>query len=119
MTSTQKNICSGSICFREGRTGNLDQPHGVIPVTAEIMAGQARVGDRGFYRGHSGWNLRRELKLEVRTGTTEESGVRKGAMVQTPTPRNNTEKDSGAAESEVLEGGQVTKPPPSPPPGQT
>ena len=33
---------------------NLYQPLGGVPFAAEIMAGQAQVGGRGSYRGHSG-----------------------------------------------------------------
>ena len=62
---------------------NLDQPHGVVPVAAEIMAGRARIGGRGSYRGHSGWNPQSELDFVGGTGTTAESGVHEGGLVKT------------------------------------
>ena len=81
------------------------------------MAGQAQVGGRGSYKGHSGWNPRRDLAFAGRTGTTVESGVREGGMVQIPTAPNKTDREIGAVESEVREGYQVTKP--TPPPNRT
>ena len=77
------------------------------------MAGRAQVGGQGSYRGHSGWNLRSELAFAGRTGNTVESGVRKGAVVQTRNPPTKTDRYSGAAESEVRGGYQVTPPPPT------
>ena len=47
------------------------------------MAGLARVCGRGSYRGHSVWNTRSELDFSGRTGTTADSGVRKGGLVKT------------------------------------
>ena len=71
------------VIHAEGIFLNLDRPRSGVPVAAEIMAGRARVGGRGSYRGHSSCNPRSELDFAGRTGTTAETGVRDGGLVKT------------------------------------
>ena len=66
-----------------------------------LMVGRAQVGGQGSYRKHSSWNLQSELDFAGRTGTTAESGVRTGAMVQTPTPPTKTGRKLGATDRPV------------------
>ena len=54
------------------------------------MAGRARVGVRGSYRGRLGWNPRVELDFTGRTETMAESGVREGGLVTTPSLQTET-----------------------------
>ena len=75
--------------YAEGLFLNLDRPRGGDPVAAEIMAGRELVGGRGSYRGHSVWNPRSELAVAGRTGTTAESGLRKGGLVKTIPPHQD------------------------------
>ena len=63
---------------------NLDRPRGSVPVAAEILAGQARIGGRGSYGGNLGCNMRGELDFTCRTKTTVELGVSEGGLVTTP-----------------------------------
>ena len=42
------------VIHAEGLFLDLDWTRGGVPVTAEIMAGRARVGGRGSYGEHSG-----------------------------------------------------------------
>ena len=99
-----------------------------------------QVDGRGSYRGYPGWNLWSEFDFAVKTGTTTESGVREeglvkttppppgrtetagsgvqeGAQISITMPPTRTDRYSGAAESEVHKGDQVTKP--TPPPTRT
>ena len=61
------------------------------------MAGLAQVSGWGSYIGHSSCNLRSELDFAGIMGTTTESGVREGGMVQTPTPPTKTGRKIGTA----------------------
>ena len=77
----------------EGLLLHLYRPRGAVPVEAEIMAGGARVGGRGSYRGHLGSNLRSELYFAGRTGTTAESGVREGGLDTAPSLPTRTDRE--------------------------
>ena len=73
----------------EGLFLNLDRPCGGVPVKAEIMAGRARVGGWGSYRGHLGKNPQSDLAFAGRTGTAAESGVHAGGLVKNIPPHQD------------------------------
>ena len=104
MMLTQTKICLGLICSQEGRTGSLDRPRGGVPVAAEIMAERARVGGAGGAQGGPGQN---HPSLPGRIETSD-SWVHEAAQVLITTPPTSTGRYSGAAESEVREGGEVS-----------
>ena len=71
---------------------NLDRPCGGVPVAAEIMVGQVRVGGQGYHRGHSGWNPQSELAFVGRTGAMAELGVHEGGRVKTIPPHQDGQR---------------------------